>query len=254
MTTDQTLPYAPPPRRPRLNVREDIAYILPMGIFLAFTQLGSSYHNLFPLSYVLKTFLTAIALWLCWHAYTKIRWTHLTLGAIVGVVGLFQWVYFDKAVNHFFTWAHAHGSFLDWVPVYGKIGASGVPTDNFNPFETFPSPLIAWTFIAIRWGCAALVVPVMEELFWRDFLWRTIAAPADFKIAAVGERDRNAFVLVALVFATVHIQWITAIVWGLLIAWLLVRTKSLGACIVAHGVTNFLLGLYVLYTKDWYYW
>jgi CAAX prenyl protease-like protein len=117
-----------------------------------------------------------------------------------------------------------------------------------------PAPAVVWTFIAIRWGCASLVVPVMEELFWRDFLWRTIAAPADFKLAQVGERDTKAFWLVALAFSTVHIQWITAIIWGLLIGWLLIRTRSLGACIVAHGVTNFLLGIYVLYTKDWYYW
>ena len=47
---------------------------------------------------------------------------------------------------------------------------------------------------------------------------------------------------------------IPAIVWGLLIAVLLVRTRSLGACIVAHAVTNFLLGAYVLYTREWFFW
>jgi membrane protease YdiL (CAAX protease family) len=50
------------------------------------------------------------------------------------------------------------------------------------------------------------------------------------------------------------VQIVTALVWGLMIGWLLVRTKSLGACIVMHGVTNFLLGAYVLYTHDWYFW
>jgi hypothetical protein len=46
----------------------------------------------------------------------------------------------------------------------------------------------------------------------------------------------------------------TAIGWGLMIAALLVYTRSLGACIIAHGVTNLLLGGYVLYTKSWYFW
>jgi hypothetical protein len=40
----------------------------------------------------------------------------------------------------------------------------------------------------------------------------------------------------------------------MMIAVLLVRTKSIGACIIAHGVTNFLLGLYVLRTHEWFFW
>jgi hypothetical protein len=52
----------------------------------------------------------------------------------------------------------------------------------------------------------------------------------------------------------VHVQWLTAIVWGLMVALLLVRTRSLGACIIAHAVTNLLLGAYVLWTGDWSFW
>jgi uncharacterized protein len=240
---------------PRTILRDDIAYILPMGIFLIFTQIGSTWSNLYTTSYIAKTLIVPVALALCWRYYTKIQWTHLGLGALVGIVGLVQWVGMDKLLVLFFHWAHAHGGgLLDWVPVYGKIGIEGVPTDSFNPFNDIANPAYRWTFITLRWACASLVVPVMEELFWRDFLWRSFIAPADFKLARIGERDRNAILFVALLFATVHIQWITAIGWGLLIAWLLIRTGSLGACIVAHAVTNFLLGLYVLVTHDWYFW
>jgi hypothetical protein len=35
---------------------------------------------------------------------------------------------------------------------------------------------------------------------------------------------------------------------------LLVHTKSLGACIVAHATTNLLLAAYVLYTRLWHLW
>ena len=143
---------------------------------------------------------------------------------------------------------------LDWLPVYGKIGINGVPTDSFNPFNEIHNLTLCWTFIILRWACAALVVPPMEELFWRDFLWREVQAPNDFKLASVGEWDWKALLIVSAAFSTVHIQWITAFVWGLMIGLLLVRTKSLGACILAHGVTNFLLGAYVLWTHDWYFW
>jgi len=70
----------------------------------------------------------------------------------------------------------------------------------------------------------------------------------------VGELDWAAIALVALLFASLHVQWITALVWGSMIAGLLVLTRSLGACIIMHGMTNFLLGLYVLKTGEWYFW
>jgi hypothetical protein len=35
---------------------------------------------------------------------------------------------------------------------------------------------------------------------------------------------------------------------------LLLRTKSIAQCILAHAVTNFLLGMYVLITKQWFFW
>jgi CAAX prenyl protease-like protein len=95
----------------------------------------------------------------------------------------------------------------------------------------------------------------MEELFWRDFLWRTIISPNDFKLATVGERDATAIVVVCLAFSFVHGNWwLTSIVWAAMVAWLLVYTKSLGACIVAHAVTNLLLAGYVLYSRDWAFW
>jgi len=126
--------------------------------------------------------------------------------------------------------------------------------DIYNPYDHFNSAAAMWSFIIIRWMGAALMVPFMEELFWRDYLWRTILAPNDFRLASVGEWDWRPFVIVSLLFATVHVQWMTAIVWGFMIAALLVYTRSLGACIIAHGVTNFLLGGYVLFTKNWYFW
>ena len=88
-----------------------------------------------------------------------------------------------------------------------------------------------------------------------DFLWRTIAAPADFKLARIGEWDRGLpIVVVSLLFCTVHFEWLTAIVWGFMIGGLLLYTRSLGACIIMHGVTNFLRGAYVLWTHDWKFW
>jgi hypothetical protein len=112
-----------------------------------------------------------------------------------------------------------------------------------------------WSFIGVRIAGAVLVVPVMEELFWRDYLWRMILAPNDFKLAKVGEWGWMPFLIVSGVFSVVHGNWwLTAIVWALMVGALLVYTKSLGACIIAHATTNLLLALYVLKTHDWSFW
>jgi len=217
-------------------VGDDAAYVLPMLVFLLFTFAGGHWPSAFPWSYILKTLAAGWLLILFRKHYTKIKWNYAWLGVIVGILGLVQWVGMEKLILHL------------W-PNYPRPGA-----EPFDPFHQISSPAMLWTFIAIRLLGPVLVVPFMEEYFWRDFLWRTIAAPNDFKIAEIGERDWKSFAIVTLAFASVHIQWMTAIVWGSMIALLLVRTRSLGACIIAHAVTNLLLGVYVLYTHDWAFW
>jgi CAAX prenyl protease-like protein len=217
--------------------RDDQAYFLPMAVFLVFTWVGGTWPSLYPLTYIAKTVIVAILLIYFWRHYTKISWSHAWLGVAVGILGVVQWVGMEKLILH--LWPH-----------YPRMSH-----DAFVPDHAIASPAARWGFIALRWAGASLVVPVMEELFWRDYLWRTLLAPNDFKLAEVGEWDRKVFLIVALAFgAGVHIEWMTAIVWGLMIGLLLVRTRSLGACIIAHAVTNFLLGAYVLYTHDWNFW
>lgn len=225
---------SPQTRRPLIS--DDAAYIAPMAVFLVLTWAGARWPLVAPYVYALKTVLAGLLLFLLRRHYTRIVWSHLGLGALVGVVGVVQWVGMEKLL--LWTW-----------PTYPRVGG-----EVFVPHEHFTGPLL-WMFIAVRWLGPTLVVPFMEELFWRDYLWRTLLAPNDFKLAKVGEADTRVIAIGAIAFAAVHLQmWATAIVWALLIAWLLVRTKSLGACIVAHAVTNFLLGGYVLLAGDWMFW
>jgi CAAX prenyl protease-like protein len=121
--------------------------------------------------------------------------------------------------------------------------------------KTFSTAAILWAFVGVRIAGAVLVVPVMEELFWRDYLWRQISSPNDFKIPPVGERDWVSYLAVSGVFAVVHGNWwLTAIVWALMVGALLIYTKSLGACVVAHATTNLLLAIYVLKYRAWDFW
>ncbi len=220
------------------TTRDDIAYVLPMAVFLLFTVAGNQWPRFYVASYVLKTLIVAVLLFVLKPHYTKISWRFWWLGLLVGAAVVVQWVGMEN-------WIVAH-----W-PNYPRMTKGEV----FNPFDHFQSRAAAWSFITIRLAGAALLVPVMEELFWRDFLWRNIASPGDFKRVAIGVWNLRAYLIVAMIFgAGVHIEWMTAIVCGLIYGALLALTRSLGACIVAHGVTNLLLGLYVLRTGAWHFW
>jgi len=233
---------APPPSRP--GFPDDLAYISPMAVFLVFVWLGTSetvkhfVPAAYPISYLARTVLVAALLFLLRRHYTKIRWDYWWLGVIVGVIGIFQWVPMQ-------LWLQNHFSFFSPPP----------PEQVFNPYRDIASDNLRVAFIGLRILGAVLVVPVMEELFWRDYLWRYVLAPNNFKLAAVGEWAWAPFLIVSGAFAAPHGNWwLTAIVWALMIGALLAYTKSLGACIIAHAVTNLLLAAYVLRWQDWAFW
>ena len=82
-----------------------------------------------------------------------------------------------------------------------------------------------------------MLVPVVEELFWRSFLMRWLINP-DFHLVPVGRVTVPAAVVTSIMFALVHPEWLPAVITGGLWAWLLWRTGSLAACAVSHVVAN----------------
>ncbi len=226
------------PRTPRAFVSDELAYILPMTAFLLMVWVGGHWPAYYPHTYIARTILAGVLLLVFRRQYTQIRWNHWWLGLFVGILGAGQWIGMQLFLQHHFAFFR--------------------PNDDtaFNPFFYFQSGTTRNLFIVWRWILgASVIVPVMEELFWRDFVWRSILAPNDFKLARVGEWDVRAFLVVSLVFAVVHGNWwLTAIIWALLVGSLLAYTRSLGACIVAHATTNFLLGAWVLWQGQWSFW
>ncbi|GIW75965.1 MAG: hypothetical protein KatS3mg104_1028 [Phycisphaerae bacterium] len=152
-------------------------YILPMAVFLVFTLIGGQWKQWYPLSYVLKTGVVAVLLIVLWSCYTRIRWTHGWLGVGAGILGTVQWIGMEQLfMSH---------DFFSWTRVSFE-SAEKFRENAFRPDEFFQSFGWMWAFILIRWAGSFLVVPVMEELFWRDFVWRTLASPSDFRLHEVG--------------------------------------------------------------------
>jgi CAAX prenyl protease-like protein len=108
--------------------------------------------------------------------------------------------------------------------------------------------------MALRVFRAVIIVPIVEELFWRAFLMRWIIRP-DFENVPLGTYQARAFWITAVLFASEHgPYWDVGLIAGAIYNWWLVRTRRLGDVIWAHAVTNACLCAYVLIAHKWEYW
>jgi len=93
----------------------------------------------------------------------------------------------------------------------------------------------------------------MEELFWRSFVMRWIDNPR-FQEILPGAVTLKALLVSSIVFGFEHNEWFAGVLAGLAYGWLYRLTGNLWAPVVSHGLTNALLGIWVLYTGAWHYW
>ena len=126
----------------------------------------------------------------------------------------------------------------------------------------------------LRLLAAGLIVPIFEEVMMRGYVFRVALQwdearknrSKDALTIAMDERSVNdvksgawswaAIIISTLAFTAGHTmpEWPASIAYGLLMAGLYILRKDLLSCIVAHGVTNITLALYVFYTGKWYLW
>ncbi|KVW94669.1 CAAX prenyl protease-related protein [Thiobacillus denitrificans] len=183
--------------------------------------------------YPVKAGLVTLALAVLWRHYAELRSyglpvRHLLLSVSVGVVVLVLWVNLDAS----------------WMLL-------GEPGEGYNP--TDEAGRLDWMLVAFRIAGAVLVVPVMEELFWRSFIQRWVQQP-DFLNLHPARIGLKALLITSALFAVEHLQWLAGLIAGLAYGWLYIRTRNLWAPIIAHAVTNGALGAYVAATGQWSFW
>ena len=163
-------------------------------------------------------------------------------GFIAGVVGIVLWVGICS---------------LSIEPtIAGMIGLESYLPDRagFNPYEHFPDGTQRWVFLLSRFTLLAVTVPIIEELFLRGWFVRFVEAP-DWHRLALANIGWRGVVAAALYGAGTHpAEALAAIVWFSLVSWLMVKTGKFWNCVIAHAVTNFLLGVYVLTFEQWHLW
>jgi CAAX prenyl protease-like protein len=126
----------------------------------------------------------------------------------------------------------------------------GEPGKGFDPRD---GGQVNVPLALLRLAGAALVVPVMEELFWRSFVMRWIDKPA-FLALSPAAVSLKALLLSSAVFGFEHHLWFAGIVAGLAYGWLYRVSANLWVPVIAHAVTNGLLGIWVLSTQSWQFW
>jgi CAAX prenyl protease-like protein len=108
-------------------------------------------------------------------------------------------------------------------------------------------------FIGIRLIGSTLVVPALEEVFYRSFLYRWIIDP-QFERVPIGLFRWGAFQFTSIIFGLEHREWLSGILCGFVYQGLVCRRKRLGDAMTAHAITNFLLGIWVLWKGAWHFW
>jgi uncharacterized protein len=203
--------------------------------------------------YVLKTVVGVALVWATWPWVPEMRWRASPAAVIVGLAVFVIWVVLDGLYPSLDA---AAKKLL--CPVLTRVGFESwcsapisTPTP-WNPFSQFDTPL-AWVIFLTRLLGSALVVPPLEEVFYRSFLYRYIARP-EFDTLPLNFFRWAPFLMTAVIFGCAHYEWVPGIMCGILYQALVVRSNRLGDAMTAHAITNFLLGLWVLWKGAWHFW
>ncbi len=198
------------------------------------------YQTWYPASYTLVIGVTGLMMLIAFPGYFKAPVKFTLLGLLVGVIGFVAWVALIELDRRYFHVGQ-------WLSPGGR--------DAFNPFKELASNKTwMWQFMAIRFTGLVLIVPFIEEFFLRGWLMRYIDDP-DWDEVPLGTAGSLAILGVIGYGVLSHIgEPLAAAVWFGMVTWLYLRTKSIWDCVLAHSVTNLLLGIFVCYTGKWYLW
>lgn len=221
-----------------------MAHVLPFVAWIGIMMIPL--HSL-PWRYALQTAVTAsLLLWMRpWRFYTAPVIRHLPLATVAGAAVFLVWV--GPELSWMLRFPYLHDLYLRYaVRPLGIISG----TEAIHPCSP---ESCGWALALVRLAGSALVIAPAEEFFWRGFLYRWMV---DRDFLSVPERPVHVwiFLATAVLFGWEHDRWLVGIVAGLAYGGLYARTRCLGAAVMAHVVTNLLLGLHVLATGSYHFW
>ena len=237
------------------------AHVVPFALFLALVHLTAmlrienpelAWHLrapeqwLYPLQVLVC--LGALAFWWPHYRFGFPRGWRLAIA--MGVAGIAIWL--TPVEVHAATGIGGDGAWLEWLGFQDRL-------QGFDPTLLGRELDPVWSIVALGFRLVRLiiVVPLVEEIFWRGFLMRWLVdSGKPFHEIEVGAFQWRSFLITTGLFASVHAgpDFAVALIYGALAGWVTVRTRSLFAVVLMHAVANLLLGLYTLKTGFWGLW
>lgn len=190
-----------------------------------------------------------------WFAYPA-YWTYPAQTVLCGALILCFWRDYELRAPRKFWFAIGIGVavFVVWIAPQQFLGFAP-RSAGFDPEIFARGSAVYWITVLMRFVRLVVVVPLVEEIFWRGFLLRYLISN-EFTRISVGVFSWLSFLVVTLCFGFSHgrADWIAALICGALYNLVAYRTRSLASCVVAHAVTNLLLGLWIMQTRQWGFW
>ncbi|MCC7156747.1 MAG: CAAX prenyl protease-related protein [Bryobacterales bacterium] len=214
-----------------------IPFVVPFVLFMAFLVLDGSWGIPETYHLLLRVVVVGGAILYFSRHLLSFQFTRPALSVAVGILVFAMWI----APDYLFPGYRNHWLFQNAITGTLKVSLSA---------EALRDPAA----LALRSLRAVLIVPIVEELFWRGWLMRWLISP-DFEKVAPGAYGRQAFWLTALLFASVHgPYWDVGLACGAIYNGWMVRTKNWNDLILTHAVTNGCLCAFVIITGRWEYW
>jgi len=218
-------------------INPTLAYTAPFITFVGLMSLTGHLRASQTVAYPLRS-LAALAVW--WALSRRlIRWrpSRPLTSVLLGVAVFFVWI----GPELIWPGYRQHWLFANAL----TRTAQGALTDQARGDARF---------LLIRLLGSTLLVPVIEELFWRGWLMRWLMGH-DFSKVPLGTYCARAFWITAVLFAVEHgARWDVGLAAGVAYNWWILQTRNLADCILAHAVTNGCLAAYVLWAGAWTYW
>jgi CAAX protease family protein len=215
-----------------------LPYVAPFAVFMVLLA-AKPYLPVSERSYaLLRVVILAAVLWFCARRVISLHAPHWLTSISLGVGVFAIWIAPDVFLP---------GWRAQWVFSNGLTGT----VEGLLP----PAARNDVVVLALRCFRAVILVPIIEELFWRAWLPRWLDRREEFLAVPLGQYTLASFWLTALLFASEHgALWDVGLVAGVLYNWWMRRTRKLGDLILAHAVTNACLSAYVLLRGRWEYW
>ncbi len=169
---------------------------------------------------------------------------HLLLGVVCGVIVAAGWIAGQHLFNHLAEWGGVAGKYWYVFRMHDSVDPRvGITAGSW------------YAQVFARLAVTVMVVPIVEELFWRGFLLRALISWQRWPSIPLGTFTWGSFLGTSLLSVLQHPgNWAVSIACWMAYNALFYWKKSLLFLMVVHGVTNLALYTYAVLARDWLFW